>query len=305
MQTRPAPLPDADRASLLFRAAVWMTGSIVSFSAMAIAGRMVTGRHDTFEILAYRSILGLVIVLATATALGQLHRIRARRLHAHAFRNAVHFTGQSLWFYAIATIPLAQVIALEFTSPLWVVLLSPLFLGERLTWVRVVAALIGLGGVMAVAQPDFARVDPGIAAAAGAAIFFAATAIITKRLTRREDIVTILFWLVVFQSVFGLALAGWDGHLTLPDAQSLPWLALIGAAGLSAHFCLTSALALAPASQVMPIDFARLPLLALLAAVLFDEPLTLGLALGALMILAANWISLRSAALPDQSATPT
>jgi drug/metabolite transporter (DMT)-like permease len=305
MQTRSAPLADADRATQLLRAAAWMTGSIVSFSAMAIAGRMVTDRHDTFEILAYRSILGLVIVVATATALGQLHRIRARRLHAHAFRNAVHFTGQSLWFYAIATIPLAQVIALEFTSPLWVVLLSPLFLGERLTGARVVASLIGLGGVMAVAQPDFARVDPGIAAAAAAAIFFAATAIITKRLTRREDIVTILFWLVVFQSVFGLALAGWDGHLTLPDAQSLPWLALIGAAGLSAHFCLTSALALAPASQVMPIDFARLPLLALLAALLFDEPLTLGLALGALMILAANWISLRSAAKADQSATPT
>lgn len=290
-------------APQLLRAALWMLGSIASFSAMAIAGRMVKDRHDTFEILAYRSLLGVVIVVAVTAAFGQMHRIRARRLHAHAFRNVVHFTGQSLWFYAIATIPLAQVIALEFTSPLWVVLLSPLFLGERLTATRLVAALIGLGGVMVVARPDFGHVEPGIAAAAAAALFFAATAIITKRLTRKEDIVTILFWLVVFQSIFGLVLAGWDGQLTPPDTTTLPWLLIIGAAGLTAHFCLTSALALAPASQVMPIDFARLPLLAVLAALIFDEPMTLGLAVGAVMILFANWLSLRSAS-AGRTATP-
>lgn len=290
----------ASAAPQLLRAAVWMAGAILSFSAMAIAGRMVKHRHDTFEILAYRSLLGVVIVVAVATALGQLHRIRARRLPAHAFRNTLHFTGQALWFYAIASIPLAQVIALEFTAPLWVVLMSPLFLAERLTAIRLVAALIGLAGVLAVARPDFGaglgHLQPGVLAAAAAALFFAATAIITKRLTRNEDIVTILFWLVIFQSVFGLILAGRDGHMALPDATTLPWLALIGAAGLAAHFCLTSALALAPASQVMPIDFARLPFLALVGALLFDEPLTLGLAVGSVLILLANWLSLRSAA---------
>lgn len=291
-------------APQLLRAGLWMLGSIASFSAMAIAGRMVKDRHDTFEILAFRSLLGIVIVLAVTAAFGQLHRIRARRLHAHAFRNAVHFSGQSLWFFALASIPLAQVIALEFSAPLWVVLFSPLFLGERLTVTRLIAALIGLGGVMVVARPDFGDIEPGLLAAAAAALFFAATTIITKRLTRKEDIVTILFWLVVFQAGFGLILAGWDGHLTLPDGRTLPWLLVIGAAGLSAHFCLTSALALAPASQVVPIDFARLPLLAVLAALIFDEPLTLGLAVGALLILFANWLSLRGAS-AGRTATST
>ncbi|WP_395540123.1 DMT family transporter [Neotabrizicola sp. sgz301269] len=304
MQSPAAQSATAAAAPQLLRAGLWMLGSIASFSAMAIAGRMVKDRHDTFEILAFRSLLGIVIVLAVTAAFGQLHRIRARRLHAHAFRNAVHFSGQSLWFFALASIPLAQVIALEFSAPLWVVLFSPLFLGERLTVTRLIAALIGLGGVMVVARPDFGDIEPGLLAAAAAALFFAATTIITKRLTRKEDIVTILFWLVVFQAGFGLILAGWDGQLTLPDGRTLPWLLVIGATGLSAHFCLTSALALAPASQVVPIDFARLPLLAVLAALIFDEPLTLGLAVGALLILFANWLSLRGAS-AGRTATST
>lgn len=276
----------------LLTAALWMTGSIASFTAMAVAGRMVKHRHDVFEILAFRSLVGMVLVVGVAAALGNLHRIRARRLHAHAFRNTVHFTGQALWFHAIATIPLAQVFALEFTSPLWVILFSPLFLGERLTRRKLLAGVIGLIGVLVVARPDFGRLDPGVAAGALAAVFFAATTVITKRLTRNEDIVTILFWLVAFQSAFGLILSLADGQIALPDAATLPWLVLIGLAGLAAHFCLTSALTLAPASQIMPVDFARLPLIALIGALFFDEPLTAGLAIGAGLILAANWLSL-------------
>lgn len=290
------PMPE-DRPALapLWRAALWMMGSILSFSAIAIASRMVKHRHDTFEILTYRSLIGVVLVVGIAAALGQLHRIRARRLHAHVLRNAVHFSGQALWLYAILTIPLAQAVALEFTSPLWVVLAAPLVLGERLTLAKMLAALIGFGGVLIVARPDFGHVEAGVMAGFAASLFFAATQILTKRLTRHEDIVTILFWLVVTQSVFGLILASWDGQIALPDAQTLPYLALIAAGGLSAHFCLTSALALAPASQVVPMDFARLPLLALIGALFYGEPLSLGLALGAGLILLANGITLRSA----------
>jgi drug/metabolite transporter (DMT)-like permease len=292
MTTAPHTAPPPNLA----RTALWMLGSIGSFSAMAIAGRMVKDRHDVFEILAYRSLLGILIVVGIAALTHNLHRIRARRLGAHALRNTVHFTGQALWFYAIATIPLAQVIALEFTSPLWVILFSPFFLGERLTRAKLAAAVIGVIGVLLVARPDFGHVEPGILSAAAAAFFFAATTVITKRLTRNEDIVTILFWLVTFQAAYGLILAGIDGQIALPGLQTLPWLAVIGLSGVSAHYCLTSALTLAPASQVVPIDFARLPILAFVGAMVFDEPLTLGLALGAATILLANWISVRGAA---------
>ncbi len=288
-----------------FAAAAWMTGAIAAFSAMAVATREIRGVHDTFEILAYRSVVGFVLVVAGAALLGQLGRIRAARLGGHAVRNVLHFTGQSLWFWSITLIPLAQVFALEFTSPIWVILLSPLVLGEGLTPRKLVAAALGLAGVWVVAQPDFTAIDRGVLAAIGAAFFFAATTLMTKALTRAEAIVGILFWLTLMQAILGFAAVLADGQVTLPSLATLPWLALIGVAGVCAHLCLTTALTLAPASTVVPLDFARLPLIAAIGAIFYDEPVEITLFLGAGLIFLGIWITLRGASSAPQEGTVT
>ena len=277
-------------------AAVWMSGSILSFTAMAVAGRAVAGVHDTFEIMVWRSLVGLVLVVLTAAALGRLSEVQTRHLPQHLLRNAIHFTGQNLWFWALTAIPLAQVFALEFTSPLWVILLSPLFLGERLTRVKLLAAALGFAGAMIVARPDMTQLDPGVLAAAGSALCFAGSMILTKRLTRAESIVSILFWLAVIQGILGLIASGLDGQITLPTAATLPWLGLIGAAGIIAHLCLTQALSLASASIVAPIDFIRLPLIAVVGMALYAEPLEWAVLLGGAIIFLANWINIRGQA---------
>ena len=276
-------------------AALWMTGAIAAFTAMAVATRQIKGVHDTFEILAYRSVVGFCIVVVGAALLGQLGRVRADRLGSHAIRNLAHFTGQSLWFWAITMIPLAQVFALEFTSPIWVILLSPLVLNERLTRRKLLSAALGFAGVLIVAHPDFTAVDPGVLAAIGAAVFFAATTLMTKALTKGEAIVGILFWLTLMQAGFGFAAVLADGTITLPTAATLPWLALIGVAGVTAHLCLTTALSLAPASNVVPIDFARLPVIAVIGAVFYSEPVEITLFLGAVLIFLGIWINLGGA----------
>lgn len=274
-------------------AAFWMTGSMVSFTAMAVAGRSVAATHDTFEIMTWRSLIGVVIVVGVAVALGRLGEVRFDRLGSHLLRNVFHFTGQNLWFWALTMIPLAQVFALEFTSPLWVILLAAVFLGERITRSKIAAAVLGFAGILIVARPGFGTPDPGVIAAAASAVCFATTAILTKVLTRGESIVSILFWLTVMQLGLGLATAGWDGDLALPTAQTLPWLALIGACGLLAHFCLTKALSLAPASVVVPIDFARLPVIAAVGWHLYGEALEWPVVLGAALIFLGIWINLR------------
>ena len=275
-------------------AAVWMVGSILSFTAMAIAGRSVAAVHDTFEVMLWRSVTGFVLVVLVAGLTGQLGAVQTRNLPQHVMRNVVHFAGQNLWFWALTAIPLAQVFALEFTSPIWVILLSPLFLSERLTRFKLLAAAMGFAGALIVAQPDFGSLDPGMLAAAGSAICFACTAILTKRLTRGESIVSILFWLTLMQAFFGLVAASLDGSVALPTAKTLPWLALIGSAGVIAHLCLTKALALAPASIVVPIDFARLPLIAFVGASLYGEPISLAVLAGGTLVFLANWLNIRS-----------
>lgn len=286
-------------------AAAWMTGAIAAFTAMAVATRQIKGVHDTFEILAFRSMIGWVIVIGLGLALGQLNRIRTDRLGSHVLRNLFHFSGQSLWFYAVTVIPLAQVFALEFTSPIWVILLAPVFLGERLTRRKVAAAILGFAGVWIVARPDFGAPDPGVLSAAGAAVFFAATNLMTKALTRGEAIISILFWLTLMQAVLGGVAMALSGPVTLPTLSTLPWLGLIAVAGITAHLCLTTALSLAPASVVVPVDFARLPIIAAIGWIFYNEPIELSLFLGAGLIFLGIWITLGSGTSRPQGRTVT
>ena len=182
-----------------FNAALWMLGAIFSFTMMAIAGRELASDFDTFEIMMWRSAFGLVIVLLLATVTGTRRQIGRGKLGTHFIRNVFHFTGQNLWFYAVTAVPLAQVFALEFTTPLWVIVLSVFLLGERLTLIRGTSALMGFVGILIVARPDMAGLNGGIAAAATCAVFFALTYVFTKRLTRTETITAIMFYLTFFQ----------------------------------------------------------------------------------------------------------
>ncbi|WP_081535894.1 DMT family transporter [Rhodovulum sp. P5] len=275
-----------------------MTGAIVSFSSMAVAGRIVTVELDTFELMLYRSLIGVTLVVTIGGIAGRLREVSTRQLGLHLIRNVCHFTGQNLWFLAISLIPLAQVFALEFTSPLWVVALAPLLLGERLTRARIAAAALGFVGILIVARPNPAALDPGTLAALGAAIGFAGSAIFTKRLTASQSILSILFWLTVMQALFGLICAGIDGHIAWPSAAAWPALVVIGLAGLIAHFCLTNALRVAPATIVMPLDFLRLPVIAVAGMLIFDEPLEMAVFAGAAIILAANLLNLRAEVRP-------
>jgi drug/metabolite transporter (DMT)-like permease len=276
------------------KAALWMIGSIASFSSMAVAGREVAVELDTFEIMMYRSAFGLLIVLCVALVAGTLHQIKRDQLGVHAVRNLAHFTGQNLWFYAVTVIPLAQVFALEFTSPLWVIVLSPLILGERLTAMRALAAVMGFVGILIVARPDVAGINAGVIAAASSAVFFALTIMLTKRLTRTQSITCILFYLTAMQLIFGIVAAGYDGDIAWPSPGALPYVLVIGAAGLLAHFCLTNALSLAPATVVVPIDFIRLPTIAVVGMLLYNEPLDMWVFAGAAIIFTGNYLNIWS-----------
>jgi len=288
---RSAAAPDPTQSQPL-KAAMWMSGAIVMFSAMALGGRTLSAELDTFEIMLYRSIIGVVLVLAAGRIAGTLHQIKADRLGLHATRNLSHFAGQNLWFYAITVLPLAQVIALEFSSPLWVALAAPFFLAERLTAIRLFSAILGFVGILIVARPDFTSLDPGLIAAALAAVGFAGSAVFTKMLTRDQSITCIMFWLTAMQLVFGTICAGYDGDIAWPSAPLLPWVLLVAVAGLVAHFCLTSALSIAPATIVIPFDFLRLPVIAVLGMLVYGEALEIWVLVGAVIIFAANYLNI-------------
>ncbi len=271
-----------------------MLGAMLSFTVMAVAGRELHGQLDTFEIMLYRSLLGIVIVTTIAWRLGTLGQINASRSRLHVVRNVCHFAGQNLWFYAVALIPLSQLFAFEFSTPLWVALLAPLVLGEKWTLTRVMVVLIGFLGVLIVARPDLAEVNHATVAAALCAVGFAGAVLSTKLLARTESVTCILFWLVSLQALFGLVCALADGQITMLNSQTWHWAMLVGVCGLLAHFCITNALQLAPATVVTPLEFLRLPLIAVIGFLFYDEPLLLSVFVGAFIILVANILNIRA-----------
>ena len=282
----------ASGLSPTLKAALWMIGAIVSFSAMAVAGREAGAELDTFEIMLDRSAIGFVIVAAILTAGGHWGVVRLTHIRQHILRNCAHFAGQNFWLFAVTVAPLAQVFAIEFTTPLWVILLSPLLLSEKLTGLRLLTVVLGFIGILIVARPSTETFNAGLLAAATAAIFFALTLVFTKRLTRVETIGGIIFWLTLIQLFLGLGAAGYDGDIALPSAIIAPYVLVVALGGLAAHYCVTNALSLAPASVVTPIDFARLPTIAIVGMLLYGEPLDIWVFVGAALIFAANYVNI-------------
>ena len=276
------------------RAGIWMTGAMLSFTLMAISGRSLADKLDTFEIMTYRSLIGIVIVLAVAFYAGTWRQFSTQRLGLHLVRNLFHFAGQNLWFFALIYVPLSQMFVFEFSSPLWVAIFAPLILSERLTLTRFFAATIGFFGILVVVRPDFSNLPPELIAAALCAIGFAGATITTKLLTRTETITCILFWLVALQALFGFIMAGYDGQIDVPQGTEWGWLSLIGVCGLCAHFCITSALQLAPATVVTPFEFLRLPMVSVVGVWLYSEGLEWQVFVGALVVLGANWMNIRA-----------
>lgn len=286
-------MSSTSQSSLLI-AALWMGGSIVSFAAMAVAGREIQAELDTFELMAYRSVVGFVAVcIVIAFSKRGFSQVKTAQPGMHVLRNLFHFTGQNLWFYGVTVIPLAQLVALEFTNPLWVAMLAPLMLGESMTRARLIGALIGFLGVLIVARPGIVPLESGHFAALGAAFGFAMNTIFTKKLMRTDTTQCVLFWMTASQAIMGFALAA-PGGVTLFSPSMTPWIIVVGIAGLSAHYCLTSALGHAPASIVAPMEFARLPVIAIVGMVVYGEPLEVFVFLGGAIILAGNLYNINS-----------
>ncbi|SFI85421.1 DMT family transporter [Celeribacter neptunius] len=279
------------------KAALWMSGALLGFSSMAVAGRQLAGHLDTFEILGYRSFFGLLIVLTAGIAQNRLAEFRPKAMALHIGRNLGHFAGQNLWLFALTLIPMAQLFALEFSYPILVGLGATVFLGEKMTPTRALTSIMGFAGILVVARPFGGdEFSIGLIAAVLCAFGFAASALFTKRLTltAHVSVLGIMFWMVTLQLLFGLICALADSHAVLPRLIDLPWVIVVAVAGLGAHFCLTTALSLAPASIVTPIDFLRLPIIAVVGMLFYGESLDIYVFIGALIIFSGNYINILS-----------
>jgi drug/metabolite transporter (DMT)-like permease len=277
----------------LGRVILWMTGALFSFMVSALAIRALGKHLNVFEILSIRSGFGLAVLLALIAARPSLRNdIAFRHMGLHFVRNTTHFLGQYLWALAVTLLPFATVFALEFTTPAWVALLAALFLRERLTASRAGSVVLGFLGVMVIVRPGLASFQPMALLVLFAALTFAVSLIVTKTLTGRVSTFAVIFWMNAMQLPIALAYPAFAAATGGPSlfvfrlgADSLVPLVALGIVGLTSHYCLTNAFRSGDATVVVPLDFLRIPLIALVGWMFYGEALDIFVFAGAVLII--------------------
>jgi drug/metabolite transporter (DMT)-like permease len=281
--------------SNLVRVVLWMVGTLLSFSAMAVSIRELSrGGLSIFEILAIRSGVALLVLLVLLTVRPEL-RVHAlpRRMGLNLLRNTVHYASQFSWALSLTMLPLAMVFALEFTMPVWTVLLAPWLLREKMTPSRLGVVVLGLIGVLVILRPGVASFNPAALLVLMAAFGYSITMITTKKLTMTETTFGIVFWMAVIQ--FPLSLIGSDltAFVHFEARHILPAIG-VGVAGLTSHYCLSNAFRAGDATLVVPLDFMRIPLIAVVGWAFYGERLDIFVLFGALIIVAGVIWNLRA-----------
>ncbi len=284
-------LADARRRAEFGQGLVWMAFSMASFIAMSVGSRELAATLSIRQVLFFRALVGFVVILALGRAL--LPEIRKMKLlRLHILRNVVHFTAQYFWTIGVVLLPLASVFALEFTMPIWVAFFAFMFLKERLTPPRILATIGGFIGVLVIVRPGVGMVDPAAGLVLIAAAGYGLSLIFVKQLTRECSPGAIVVWMILIQLPLGFlaAITDWrEVHLT-----DVPWMLVAGLGALAAHFCQAQALKRLEASVVMPIDFLRVPLAAVVGYYAYGEAVDLWVFLGGGIILFSNFQAMMS-----------
>jgi drug/metabolite transporter (DMT)-like permease len=262
---------------------------------MAICIRELADTLSVYQILFLRSAVGLPLIVAAAAMSGSgLRQLRTANLKLQFIRNVIHIVGQGLWIYAITVLSLAMVFAVEFTTPLWSVLMAAVLLGERTNAMQRLGLVLGLVGTLIIVRPSPSGFSWAMVAMLIAALSYAAAHLSTRVLSRTDASVSVPFWMCVIQTPIGLVLAMTDWRpIVLAD---VPLIVMLAACGLLAHHSLTSAFRNAPVARVIPFDYLRLPLIAAVGVLFYGEPLDPFVFAGAAVVLAGVLITQRKPA---------
>ena len=287
----------------ILRSMLWMAAAGLTLSVMNAIMRLMTQQLDPLQAQFLRYALGVVVMLPIILR-GPIGRLRPNNLTTHVWRNLAHTSALSLFFLALPHIPLADVTAIMFVTPVFVLLGATLFLKEKVTVARWLAAIVGFLGVVVVLWPHFSGDDGaglwGLVMLAATPLF-AASFLIAKALTRFDNPDTIVAWQNLMVALFAMpmAIAAWQWP------NNMQWLLLLGCGllGTIAHWCFTTAFSMADISALQPVRFLDLLWSSLLGLIIFgNSPALTALAGGIVIVAATAWLARHESRSANKSA---
>ncbi len=280
----------------------WMIVTGLQFVGVTALVKLLGTRIPSPEAAFLRYVLGLVFLLPLAGALWR-EKLPRDTWALFGLRGLAHAVAVGLWFYAMARIPIADVTAMNYLSPIYITIGAALFLGERLALRRLLAILVALIGALIILRPGFRALETGHLAMIFTAIFFGASYLLAKQLSARASpamIVTMLS-ISVSLALAPVALADW----VTPTGRELVILTGVAALATGGHYTMTLAFRAAPLTVTQPVTFLQLVWAVILGALFFAEPVDPFVVLGGTVIVGSvTFISWREAVLKRRAITP-
>ncbi len=278
--------------------ACWAVLAAVSFAVMMTSVRHMDGKFDAFEIVFFRALVGVFIVIPLVTKSG-LKALRTERMPMHIVRTMFALFAMATLYYSLAELAVAQAIALTFLIPLFTTIAAGTLLGERVGIHRWSATLVGFAGAMVIIRPGFAEVSGPVLLVVLSSALYAGAWSSVKILTRTDSAAVTVFWMNVLMVPLTAIPLFWVW--VTPSVEDILPLLIMALSGWSAHFCQARAFESSDASAVMPFDFLRLPLGALFGYLLFAEFIDAWTWTGAVIIFLAGYYITRREALRNAS----
>jgi drug/metabolite transporter (DMT)-like permease len=270
--------------------ALWMIGAAASLVAMAILIRYLTPKYHVLELIFIRNAVNLALMIPWLVAAG-FAALKTQRLGAHAMRNAFLYGGNVAWYFGVTLVPLAELAALQFTMPIFTVVMAGIVLREHIGLHRALVVGAGFAGTLIIVRPGVVDLGAGPFVVLTAAFLYSCAFIITKQLSSTDSGNQVVFYMSAFILVFSAVPAAFVWRA--PDLADAAPLIAMGVSGYSTHYCVTRSMASADASYVVPFDFLRLPMSIVFGFVLFAEPLEPWTWIGAAVIFAAAYYNTR------------
>ena len=262
----------------------WMLGFIINISIMAISIRELSLKYTSFEIQNFRNVFSIIIIILIYIVTKNTN-LNTFQLKNNFIRNIFHFIGQSAWTWGLTVLPLAVVFSLEFTMPIWAVIIAIVLLKEKITLNKICFLIIGLMGTWIIFMPDTKYIGFYNIIVLCSAITYAIAHNFTKKLTTTDSILSILFFMSIIQLPFSLVGSLIIGNIQYNIIMEIPLIILLTVTSLLAHYSLSSALKYSDASIVLPIDYIRLPLIVFIGWYYYDEKISTNVVIGSILII--------------------
>ena len=266
---------------------LWMLFSVFSFCFVAIGVKQINSNINPFQIIFFRALIGLItllVILPKKTILESFLNIKQ-----HLFRNIFHLIAQYGWVVGIVYLSLAEVTAIEFTTPIWILIFAHFFLKEKITITKTCSIILGFIGILIILKPGIEIINYNSIIVLLSAICFAIAHTATKKIVKTNSASNVVFIMCLTQLPISFiwAYPNWNW----PHQTDYFWLILVGLSGIGAHFSMAKALKKEDISTLIPLDYLRLPILIIVGILLYNETFDTSIIIGGTLIFLGNYIN--------------